>query len=198
MRSPQTPTPGCGLGKVHIVAHSMGNRVLLNGLRSHFDAGSQLAASIGHIICAAPDTTVDDFCSGIRKLVDQRSMGQQLLAASCTRYFSSRDRALLLSAILARDSRAGNSAILDVEDKSPALFVSVDATNATWRISTIFSSRHSYVFETPEVQEDVRHVLESEPPFRVSTPRKNNVGLRQPDPYNLENRHWEMVGWYFA
>jgi esterase/lipase superfamily enzyme len=89
-----------GADRVHVIAHSMGNRGLLRSMeRVVARAGSAAGVPFGEVVLAAPD-------------VDERSFRN--LARSCTSlaerttlYASSKDRALASSGILHDHPRAG-------------------------------------------------------------------------------------------
>jgi esterase/lipase superfamily enzyme len=91
-----------GAARVHAVAHSMGSRVLAEGLRrvdvSAFPAGS---ASLREVIFAAPDINADTFRNFIRKF--------QTRAGRFTLYASNGDLALQSSQKLHKYPRAGDA-----------------------------------------------------------------------------------------
>lgn len=82
------------IGRIHIVAHSMGGLVVLEALRAVNDRiGSALSARIGAIVLANPDVDIDLF-----KRQMQRMAG---LASKTTVIVSGKDRALALSSTIA-------------------------------------------------------------------------------------------------
>jgi esterase/lipase superfamily enzyme len=90
------------IGRVHIVAHSMGSMLTVEGLRQiharHGDAGVE---KIGAVVFAAPDIDVDGFSSSVRRLGD--------LSQRMTVVTSADDRALAVASRLAGGSRVGSA-----------------------------------------------------------------------------------------
>lgn len=86
----------CGPEKVHVIAHSMGNRALIRVLDSF---GAQAKKRFGQIILAAPD--ID------RKLFIQLADAYARCAVRTTLYASKSDRALGISATIHGNPRAG-------------------------------------------------------------------------------------------
>jgi esterase/lipase superfamily enzyme len=105
--------------RVHVIAHSMGNRGLLRAMQK-IVAGAAAAAKkpFGHIIFAAPDVGT--------KVFRDLAKAHQALADKTTLYLSSRDRAVKSSAILHKGARAGFWPPVTVVDGID----SVDVTNA--------------------------------------------------------------------
>lgn len=86
----------CGHEKVHVIAHSMGNRALIRALNSF---GEKAKKRFGQIILAAPD--ID------RKLFIQLADAYTRCAVRTTLYASKSDRALGISATIHGNPRAG-------------------------------------------------------------------------------------------
>jgi esterase/lipase superfamily enzyme len=91
-----------GAGSVHAVAHSMGSRVLAEGLRrvdvGTFPAGS---AALREVVFAAPDINTDTFQNFIKKFHTR--------AGRFTLYASNGDKALACSQTLHKYPRAGDA-----------------------------------------------------------------------------------------
>ncbi|ORM37384.1 alpha/beta fold hydrolase [Williamsia sp. 1135] len=119
---------------VHIVAHSMGNRLVTEALA----AGVPL--TLGHVIFAAPDVDAEVFA--------HRSESFPREANRYTLYVSRNDRALGASQSIAGWARAGNSVV--VVD-------GVDTIDAT-EVESDFLG-HSYVFQTLTVVSDIYHLI---------------------------------------
>ena len=83
---------------LHLIAHSMGNRVLLGALRKLVLQGRTLQA-IDKIVCAAPDEDAVEFAEGMEELL---GVGRRR-----TLYASAHDKPLWLSEVLHGDARAG-------------------------------------------------------------------------------------------
>ena len=130
--------------RIDLLAHSIGNRLLLNALlpAAQHHSGAPL---FRNLILAAPDVASDQF-------VDQIA-GVSKLAQRTTLYVSSADRALLASQRLHQDLRAGRDLILvrgvDTVDVSP-----VDTTR----------TRHSYYIENRWVLNDIYQLLRDDAP----------------------------------
>ncbi|HST58076.1 MAG TPA: alpha/beta hydrolase [Longimicrobium sp.] len=78
---------GCGAERVHVIAHSMGNRPLLRALQRIVAAGESVpAVRFGHLVLAAPDVTRELFLD----VADQ----YRRLAQRTTLYVSNEDNAL--------------------------------------------------------------------------------------------------------
>lgn len=94
-------------GRIHLVAHSMGNRVLLGALEM---LAKELPADerpFGHLIMAAPDVSVADF---------QRLLPDVLTTADAGTVYSCReDKALSMSHTLNSEPRAGSGAVFCIE-----------------------------------------------------------------------------------
>ncbi len=76
-------------GRIHIIAHSMGNRVLLAGLAEIARDNPPPAGAIGHIILAAPDVDHQQFLFDFPQAAP--------LAQTITLYFCKEDTALRMS-----------------------------------------------------------------------------------------------------
>lgn len=128
--------------RIDLIAHSIGNRLLLGALQpiAQNHAGPPL---FRNLILAAPDVPSGQF-------VDQVARSSALAQRS-TLYVSSRDRALFASQRLHKDFRAGRDLILirgvDTVDVSP-----VDTSR----------TRHSYYIENRWVLNDIYQLLHSE------------------------------------
>jgi esterase/lipase superfamily enzyme len=133
-----------GLSRVHIIAHSMGNRLVAEALSQLNTAELPThAASLSHVVLAAPDIDAGVFAD-LAKLFHSR-------AERVTLYASSKDVALRLARQLARYPRAGQS--------GPGLVVidGVDTVDAT-DLDTGFMS-HSFVADNTSVLSDVYDLL---------------------------------------
>lgn len=90
-------------GKIHLIAHSMGNRVLLRALHELRDFLADKGKPFGHIILAAPDVDIADFVAFFPAAPKH--------ADSVTLYFCSEDKALLVSQELHKAKRLGQGPI---------------------------------------------------------------------------------------
>jgi len=83
---------------LHLIAHSMGNRVLLGALRRLTAKGHVLQA-VDKIVCAAPDEDAVEFTEAMQELL---AVGKRR-----TLYASSHDKPLWLSTVVHGNARAG-------------------------------------------------------------------------------------------
>lgn len=88
-----------GARRVHLVAHSMGNRLMLAALQRLASSGN--APKFSEVVFAAPDVGQRDFVSALTKI---RPLGNRF-----TLYASKRDKALLLSQHVNGEVRAGDA-----------------------------------------------------------------------------------------
>ncbi len=82
--------------RVHLLAHSMGNRVMLNGLADN----PRPKLALGQLVFAAADVYVPVFNEKFPKLQNAGKL-------AATSYASKKDRALWLSSVLHRGARVG-------------------------------------------------------------------------------------------
>jgi esterase/lipase superfamily enzyme len=98
----QTVTSSAGVNEVHLIAHSMGNRVLTAALQElRQDAAAGHGPKIGQVVLVAPDIDAEIF----REDIAPRISG---IGARITLYASDRDKALLLSKQTHNFPRAGD------------------------------------------------------------------------------------------
>ena len=132
-----------GVRRVHLVAHSMGNRILLRGMQACS------AQRLGEVVFAAPDVDADTFREAlpvVSKFVDR-----------LTEYASDKDRALWFSGLKHGLPRAGQ---LQAAIRNTAGDV-VDAT----RVDTSLE-HHSYFVDSPQVVSDIALVIRGRVPPR--------------------------------
>jgi esterase/lipase superfamily enzyme len=130
-------------GHVHLIAHSMGNRGLLNAMhRATTQAALRTGVRFGQIFLAAPD-------------VDARSFAQlasvyPLAAEHTTLYVADQDKALLALEWATAEARAGGA---------PPVLVLPGIDTVRVRGWSLFRLGHSYVAEDASVLRDIRTVL---------------------------------------
>lgn len=139
----KTITSKTNIRKLHIIAHSMGNRVLLSALLSLFKQNK--GKLFGEVILAAPDVDVEIFRAQYAKAV--KSLSQNV-----TLYASSKDKALITSKTYQTHRRVGSAGddilILPGID-------TVDASN----VNTDFLS-HSYFRKHKLLLADIKVLIE--------------------------------------
>ncbi len=89
-----------GAERVHIIAHSMGNRYLMDALEAISAPDPNREPIFDEIIYASPDLDAEDFAA--------RAPGVAHLADRSTLYASGVDKALFVSGLLSNYARAGN------------------------------------------------------------------------------------------
>jgi esterase/lipase superfamily enzyme len=130
-------------GKVHIIAHSMGNRGLLRALhRATAQAALQSGVRFGQIFLAAPDVDVNLFrqLAGIYPQVSERT----------TLYVADEDKALAAMEWIAQDKKAGSA---------PPLLILPGIDTVRVKGVGLFQLGHSYVAEQLDVLKDIRALL---------------------------------------
>ncbi len=136
-----------GVDRVHIIAHSMGNRALAGLLVRAGTRLSQRGRAFDQMILAAPDIDATIFAT----------VAQHFTAAAnhVTLYACGSDRALLASRKLRDDyPRAG-----DVPDDGPIILPGVETIDVTGPGTTMFSLNHNAYVESHSVLADLRLIL---------------------------------------
>jgi len=154
-----------GADTVHVLAHSMGNRLLVETLAAAPPPGSG-AARLDQVVFAAPDIDAADFKGQVR------TFGSK--AARYTLYASSEDLALKASKAIHKYPRAGESGF-DLVVERP--LDTVDATS----VDTGFVG-HSYYAENRSVLSDLFYLI------RNGAPPDERFGLVPKDKYGA--RYW--------
>jgi esterase/lipase superfamily enzyme len=132
--------------KIHFVAHSMGNMVLLDALDRIAAAGPRYA--IGEIISAAPDVDRELFHSLIRSI---RSKG-----GSFTLYASRGDWALWMSQKLWGEARAGY-----IGKDTPLIAPGIDTIDITAAGTSLFAWNHDLYTSSPVLVADMQRIIQS-------------------------------------
>lgn len=133
-----------GAARIHIIAHSMGNRAVCDALKTlSYDTSSAL--KLNHLVLAAPDIDAETF--------QELAATLQKLSGRITLYESSKDRALLASKKLHGNPRAGEPLLI-----IPGLDT-IDASS----IDTDFLG-HSYFSDSWPLLSDIHSILFSDTP----------------------------------
>jgi esterase/lipase superfamily enzyme len=160
-----------GIDKIHIIAHSMGNRGLLGAMQRILAqvGATNPSISFGQIFLAAPDVDPDTF----RDL----AVAYQHLAERTTLYVSDKDRALKASRIIHNFPRVG---FFPPVMTYPGIdTVEVSNIDLTWL-------GHGYISDAKEVLQDMHSLL------RENTPPKQRFGLRSIS--TTEDRPYWQIG----
>jgi esterase/lipase superfamily enzyme/DNA-binding SARP family transcriptional activator len=140
-----------GAAKVHLVAHSMGNLVLLRALSDLSEFEPSRRPVIGEIIDAAPDVAPEVFAQYAAKI---RNGGGNL-----TVYASAADKALWFSKWLWGRPRVGY-----ITTDGPSLIAGVDLIDITSAGMAIFAINHDVYAASPVVVSDMRRIIVGERP----------------------------------
>jgi esterase/lipase superfamily enzyme len=132
--------------RVYLLAHSMGNRILIASLKDIAQTEPQLlrGREIFETILAAPDVTADVFRNNIAGILSRAPMGVTL-------YGSSNDEALKVSKGIHKLNRAGEGGSKMVLMKGVE---SIDASS----VETDFLG-HSYFAQSPSVVGDISDLI---------------------------------------
>jgi len=155
---------------IHILAHSMGNLVVLDALAAHWQDIASL--QLGELMMAAPDIDRDlfeDIAPTVRKVT-----------AGMTLYVSSADKALIASRILAGGiPRAG-----DVPSKGPVLLPQIETIDATAIGDDPLGFNHTVFAQSRSILNDVGILIQTSrrpPPDRLKEIRGIPEGAATPN-----------------
>jgi esterase/lipase superfamily enzyme len=137
--------------KVHIIAHSMGNLVLLKALGELMDVPASNRPRIGEVIDAAPDVGRDVFEEFATKIMAD--------GGKLTIYASAADKALFFSQWIWGRHRVGH-----ISGSKPELIPGVDLIDITKAGMALFSLNHDVYAASPIVVADMRNILNDERP----------------------------------
>jgi esterase/lipase superfamily enzyme len=138
-------TPGAG--RVHIVAHSMGTMLTLEGLRQLYARnGDAVTDKIGAVVFASPDIDMDVFSSAVIRI---GPLGRKITVVAATN-----DRALALSGRLAGGmTRVGAAEKAAIERLGVRV---IDASDAGWGVIN-----HDLFLSNAEVRRVIRRSIDS-------------------------------------
>jgi esterase/lipase superfamily enzyme len=134
-----------GARVVHVIAHSMGNRVLVETLQTLATAQPATAAKLREIVLAAPDIDAGTF----RQVVDQ-FRGH---AERCTLYGSSKDRALFWSRKFHQYPRAGDTG------RGLVVVDGIDTIDASAVDTSLLTNGHGYYGNNRSILGDIFMLL---------------------------------------
>lgn len=147
-----------GVKRLHLIAHSMGNRALTQSLERLALRRAPIEGQIGQVILAAPDVDASEFRQRYAPAIVQ-------LAEHATLYASSHDRALLLSASIHGYQRAGLSG------DNLTTFPGIETVDASPIDTSVIG--HSYYGDNPILIRDLRSLLDE------GMPAENRSWLRK-------------------
>ncbi|MCA9073953.1 MAG: alpha/beta fold hydrolase [Planctomycetaceae bacterium] len=141
-----------GARRVHLIAHSMGNRIVSAALRRLTEqCVNQQIPRFNEVILTAPDIDADYFKTAIAPYITQT-------ADRITIYSSSRDIALKLSSLfnpLARKRLGESGRELTVFPE----YGNIDVIDASFVETDLFTLNHSYHASSPTVLNDIELLL---------------------------------------
>ena len=153
-----------GITKVHVIAHSMGNFLVLDALANM--GGARQA--MGELIMAAPDIDRDEFKLDLPKLKGAFN--------GLTLYASGADRALRLSMKVAGGiPRAGY-----VPPEGPVLLPGLETLDATTLGEDMFGLNHSTYAEARPLIDDIGLILQGRRAPRLAEERPEPAGSGAP------------------
>jgi esterase/lipase superfamily enzyme len=135
------------VGRVHIVAHSMGTMLTLESLRQLYARdGDTVADKIGAVVFASPDIDMDVFSSAINRIGP--------LARKITIVTATNDRALALSGRIAGGmTRVGAAEKAAIERLGVRV---IDASEAGWGVIN-----HDLFLSNEEVRRVIRRSIDT-------------------------------------
>jgi esterase/lipase superfamily enzyme len=133
-----------GIENISVLAHSMGNFVVLEGLGE--EADSPAPVHLSELIMAAPDIDRVAFEQIVPKLRN--------ITKGMTLYASRSDRALVLSGKLAQGFRAG-----DVRDGKPIVLADLDTIDVSMLGEEMLGLNHTKFAERRELMQDIKVLL---------------------------------------
>lgn len=147
------------VGTVHIVAHSIGTMLTLEGLRQLYARGGEgIAGRIGAIVLASPDVDMDVFTSSVSRL---GALTQKITVVTATN-----DRALSVSRLIAGGvARVGAAEKAQLE--SLGLRV-IDASQQGWGIIN-----HDLFLSNADIQKVIRQAIDGR--LTVQAPTANAI-----------------------
>jgi esterase/lipase superfamily enzyme len=139
-----------GVGQINVLAHSMGNLIVLDALASY--SGTANPVDIAHLIMAAPDIDRDQF----KKLAPRA----RTIVGGMTLYASSADKAMAASRRLAGNiPRAG-----DVPAEGPVVLPNLGTIDVTAVGEDILGLNHDVFAASRDVMEDIYVLLRLKQP----------------------------------
>jgi esterase/lipase superfamily enzyme len=136
-----------GVGRVHIVAHSMGTMLALESLRQLYArSGDTVSDRIGAVVFASPDIDMDIFSSSITRL---GPLGRKITVVAATN-----DRALAISGRLAGGmTRVGAAEKAAIEQLGVRV---IDASSSGWGVIN-----HDLFLSNAEVRKVIRRSIDT-------------------------------------
>lgn len=166
-------TDDVGKKRVFVLAHSLGNEILVNALQRA--ALSKTSLRISELVFAAPDVDRDVF---MRKAADIKSVAKNM-----TLYASSADKALLASTKKAWGTRMGY-----VGPDGPNLVDGIDTIDVTAVGADMLGLDHS-TYSERAVLEDIGHLIMNKKDDEHPKPQQRIVTLKSM-PDSVHVKYW--------
>lgn len=141
-----------GINKIHVLAHSMGNILVLDALANYSNTAEP--ASIAQLIMAAPDVDRDQFM----KLIPDVAR----ITKGMTLYASANDKALSLSKALSKAPRAG-----DLILGTPIVMPGLESVDVSSLGDEMLGLNHNVFSTSKSIMNDVKYLLNGMPPPRL-------------------------------
>jgi esterase/lipase superfamily enzyme len=164
-------TEEIGEKRIYIVAHSLGNQILVDALQQA--ALSKVHLNISELVMAAPDVDKDVF---MKKAAEIESVAKNI-----TMYASSADKALLAS-----DKKAWGARLGYIEAPGPNLTKGVDTIDVTAVGDDMLGLNHSTFSGSRAVLDDIGRLIRS----RVHLPPIDRSPTLQSVPDKEHVRYW--------
>ena len=156
--------------RIHIIAHSMGNRALLEAVNRINRENPEI--EFGQIILAAPDVDVDVF--------EELSLAYTELSEQTTLYISKKDKAVGMSKWLHSHSRAGFTPPVCVVDKINTIEVEENVN--------ILELGHGYFAGQTSLLEDMKKLIH----FNLDA--NNRMETLRLQKATTEHHYWKLKG----
>lgn len=139
--------------RVHLLAHSMGNRVLVGALAARA-AAAAAALPVANVILAAADVHVDRFRQDYALCAPGRTSPPAATDPLWTSYASRHDRALWLSSWLHAGARIGG-----FDGEAPYTADGLQTIDASSTDASLIGLNHSYFGGRPSVLTDIAYLM---------------------------------------
>lgn len=166
--------------KIWLVANSMGAQVVVHGFSTLYQsrALNDSGTRIDNVVLTAPDVDKNQFNEQFKEQI-------KALSENLTVYVSSNDRALLMSRVLNRGRRLGESTLRpgnpDQFDEAEDIYQLIEPGDTLWKlidVTPINRTRnfHNFSLETPEFFDDLYlrlvndGTIRSRPEYRIEVP----------------------------
>ena len=159
-----------GARRIHIIAHSMGNRALLEAVNRINRNNPEI--QFGQIILAAPDVDADVF--------EELSIAYPKLSEQTTLYISKKDKAVGMSKWLHSHSRAGFTPPVCIVDKINTIEVEENVN--------LLELGHGYFAGQTSLLEDIKKLIQ------LNLDANNRSETLKPEKVTATHCYWKLKG----